>query len=170
MLHFREFPLLNTPSLFRILLQTARHNACGLADCAQRLKSLLEMAGENPPVASEEVTRRMAALRDLLLEARLLTPAGDELFRITQRGLEALERHPGGFDTADLMEYPEFAAYIGARSSSAPSLDPHARQYDEGYEAYRAGQRPADNPYPAETIDHLAWENGWCEALDEDAP
>jgi hypothetical protein len=168
MLHFREFPLLNTPHLFLVLLKTASSGACGVNDCAARLKKLLQATGENPPFSDEEVADRLRALQAHLIEARLLRPASDGLFEITQRGREALEKRPHGFDTADLMEYPEFAEFVRTRRSTDRPMDPHVAQYDEGFDAYRTGLRPADNPYPAETIDHSAWENGWCEALDED--
>ena len=39
--------------------------------------------------------------------------------------------------------------------------------YQEGYRAFASGQRDSDNPYPEETINHLAWANGWFEARDE---
>ena len=48
-------------------------------------------------------------------------------------------------------------------------MDPRARGYDEGFNAYWSGKDPTDNPYRPDTVDHLAWENGWSEALDEDA-
>ncbi len=168
MLHFREFPLLNTPHLFLVLLKTACGGECCVDDCAARLKKLLQATGENPPVTDEEVANRLRALRGLLIEARMLKTVGEGRFEITQRGREALERRPHGFDTADLMEYPEFAEFVRMRRSTDRPMDPHVAQYDEGFDAYRAGQRPADNPYPSETVDHSAWENGWCEALDED--
>ena len=47
-------------------------------------------------------------------------------------------------------------------------MDPRAGGYDQGFYAYWSGQGPADNPYAPDSADHLAWENGWSEALDED--
>ena len=168
MLHFREFPLLNTPHLNLVLLKTASKEKCSLDDCAARLKALLAAAHERAPVSDEELLSRLRVLQAHLVEARLLQPSEDGRFGITVRGREALEKHPSGFDAADLMAYPEFAAFVDSRRRPDRPMDPHATQYDEGFDAYRAGQRPADNPYPAETVDHLAWENGWCEGLDED--
>ena len=168
MLHFREFPLLNTPHLFLVLLKTASNGDCSLDDCAARLKTLLKNANEAPPVSDDEIMRRLRALRALLIEARLLEATGQGRFRITEEGRQALELHPRGFDTADLMGYPTFAEFIRNRPQGERSMNPHVAQYDEGFSAYRAGKRLADNPYAADTVDHLAWENGWCEALDED--
>lgn len=169
MLHFREFPLLNTPNLFLLLLQTARDGASRLDDCAARLNGFLDAVHEAPPVSREEVLSRLDALRAQLTEARLLAPVSAERFEITERGRRALAEHPSGFDTADLMVYPEFAAYVRARRSVGAPMDPHRSQYEEGFAAYGAGATLADNPCPPETVDHQAWENGWCEALDEDA-
>ncbi len=95
-------------------------------------------------------------------------PGGDR-FVITARGREALAKHPSGFDLADLMVYPEFADYIRRLARVREQMDPRTPAYDEGFAAYRAGERLAANPYPSDTVDHLAWENGWFEALDEDA-
>lgn len=168
MLHFREYPLLNTPHLNLVLLKTALRGACHIGDCAAQLKSLLKAADETPPVTDEDLTGRLRALSAHLVEARLLRPVDGGRFEITRRGREALEEHPGGFDAADLMAYPEFAAFVDSRRRPDHPMDPHVAQYDEGFDAYRTGKRPADNPYPAETVNHLAWENGWCEGLDED--
>jgi len=166
--HFREYPLLNTPNLFLVLLKTAGEGACRIEDCALRLKALLESAHESSPVTDDELVSRLRALSAHLVEARLLLPDGDGRLAITRRGREALAEHPAGFDTADLMAYAEFAAFVDSRRRSGAPLDPHAAEYDEGFDAYRSGGRPDDNPYPAETVSHQAWENGWCEALDED--
>ena len=102
-----------------------------------------------------------------LTEAKLLAPA-DGGFATTARGRAALAEHPQGFDTADLMVYPEFARYIRGLELRRAGLDPRAGGYDQGFYAYWTGELPADNPYPPDSADHLAWENGWSEALDED--
>ena len=103
-----------------------------------------------------------------LTEARLLAPGADGAFTLTERGRAALAEHPEGFDTADLMVYPEFARYIRSLELRRGPLDPRAGGYDQGFYAYWTGETPADNPYSPDSADHLAWENGWSEALDED--
>jgi hypothetical protein len=166
--HFREYPLLNTPNLFLVLLKAASDGPCRVEDCALRLKELLESAHETSPVADAELVSRLRALSAHLVEARLLQTGDEGRLVLTRRGRAALEEHPAGFDTADLMAYPEFADFVDSRRRTGAPLDPHAAEYDEGFNAYRSGQRPDDNPYPAETVSHQSWENGWCEALDED--
>jgi hypothetical protein len=103
-----------------------------------------------------------------LSEAKLLAPGPDGAFTLTERGRAALAEHPEGFDTPDLMVYPEFARYIRSLELRRGPLDPRAGGYDQGFYAYWTGDAPADNPYSPDSADHLAWENGWSEALDED--
>lgn len=168
MLHIREYPLLNTPSLSLIVMRAAAEGAVSVEDCAARLQSLLQAANENPPVSPDEMTRRLDRLRAELTEALLLQPADGGRFTITERGRRALMNHPGGVDTADLMTYPEYADYVRSHDRADSPMDPHIAEYDEGFDAYRAGKRPTQNPYGVQTISHLAWENGWSEALDEE--
>ena len=44
--------------------------------------------------------------------------------------------------------------------TSRTSRNPH-KEADEGYLAAEAGQKLADNPYPAGTLRHLDWRHGW---------
>lgn len=170
-MHFREYPLLNTPHLLLLMLREAEAGETSLAACAARLRQLLALANEHPPYGDDEILGRLDTLSRHLAEARLIEPAGAGRFAITERGREALADHPTGFDLADLMVYPEFARFIRglSRARAEGRMDPRTPAYDEGYGAYRAGARLADNPYTEDTIDHLAWENGWFEALDEAA-
>ena len=103
-----------------------------------------------------------------LTEARLIVGGPDGGFQITERGRAALADHPQGFDTADLMVHPEFARYIRSLERRRRPIDARAGGYDQGYDAYWTGRDPADNPFGSDSADHLAWENGWSEALDED--
>lgn len=167
-MRFREYPLLNAPNLVVVILRCAEAPAT-LADCAAGLDTLLDRAGEHPPFGRQEIESRLGMLARYLIEAKLLQSAGGGAFVTTARGKAALEAHPEGLDTADLMAYPEFARYIrGLDIRRAAGLDPRAGGYDRGFYAYWSGDAPADNPYPSDSADHLAWENGWSEALDED--
>jgi ribosome modulation factor len=40
--------------------------------------------------------------------------------------------------------------------------------FAEGREAYDAGQSETSNPYPDDSEDHLSWNDGYREALEED--
>ena len=172
-MHFREYPLLNTPHLMLVLLREADRHETTPDACVARLRELLTMADEDPPYGEAEIRARLDVLRRYLAEAELVEPVEGEgdRFRITARGREALAEHPQGFDLAELMVYPEFARFIRSlsRARSEGRMDPRTPAYDEGFAAYRSGARLADNPHPSDTVDHLAWENGWFEALDEDA-
>ncbi len=167
-MRFREYPLLNAPNLVVIILRAAAEGPATLQDCAARLQELLDRADEHPPFGPEDVASRLDMLIRYLREARLLAAGPDDSFTITERGRAALEQHPQGFDTADLMSYPEFARYIRGLALRRGPVDARAGGYDHGFYAYWGGETPADNPYPADSADHLAWENGWSEALDED--
>ena len=171
-MHFREYPLLNTPNLMLVILREAEAGATSVEACARRLHRLLALTREEPPFAEDEILARLDALRRHLEAARMVAPADGDAdgdgFTITPRGREALAEHPAGFDLADLMVYPEFADFIRRLARAREQMDPRTPAYDEGYSAYRSGARLAENPYNSDTVDHLAWENGWFEALDED--
>jgi hypothetical protein len=167
-MRFREYPLLNTPNMVAVILREAEAGPATLEDCAARLQALLARADEHPPFGPADVASRLDVLVRYLVEARLLAPERDGRFALTERGRAALAEHPAGFDTADLMVYPEFARYLRGLVARRGGMDPRAGGYDEGFYAYWGGQAPADNPYPPDSADHLAWENGWSEALDED--
>jgi len=165
---FREYPLLNTPNLVVVILRAAAEAPATLADCAERLQELLDRADEHPPFGPADVAPRLETLIRYLAEARLLASAEGGAFTLTERGRAALRDHPQGFDTADLMAYPEFARYIRGLALRRGPVDARAGGYDRGFDAYWNGATPADNPFDSDSVDHLAWENGWSEALDED--
>lgn len=108
----REYPLLNTPHLFVILLKVAAQGEASVEDALKRFQQSLELVGEHPPIRAEEMRRRLDMLRRYLTEAGLLARVRDDRFRITPRGREALAKHPAGFDTAELMAYSEFRHFI----------------------------------------------------------
>ncbi|MFO1141114.1 MAG: hypothetical protein U1E59_01790 [Amaricoccus sp.] len=165
---FREYPLLNTPNLVVVILRAAAAGPATLDDCMTQLQALLDRADEHPPFGPADVAPRLATLVRYLTEARLLAPDGDDRFTVTERGQAALRDRPQGFDTADLMAYPEFARYVRGLALRRGPVDARSGGYDRGFDAYWNGDAPADNPFAADSADHLAWENGWSEALDED--
>ena len=167
-MRFREYPLLNTPNMVVVILREAAEGGATLAACAARLQGLLDQAGEHPPFGPEEVASRLEMLIRYLSEAKLVAGGPEGSFALTERGRAALAEHPQGFDSADLMVYPEFARYIRSLSRRRKPIDARAGGYDQGYDAYWTGRDPADNPFSPDAADHLAWENGWSEALDED--
>ena len=116
---------------------------------------------------TRSASRLDALVRDLAA-AKLIDLAPDGSFSATDRGRAALVEHPQGFDVADLMAYPDFARHIRGLEHRRAGLDPRAGGYDQGFYAYWTGRGPADNPFAPDLVDHLAWENGWSEALDED--
>ena len=165
---FREYPLLNTPNMVIVILRAAAEGPATRDGCVARLQALLDRADEHPPFTAADVATRLEMLIRYLTEARLLAPGEAGVFTLTERGRAALDAHPAGFDTADLMVYPEFARYIRGLQFRRGPLDARAGGYDQGFYAYWSGETPADNPYGSDSADHLAWENGWSEALDED--
>jgi restriction system protein len=72
-----------------------------------------------------------------LSQAKALELVGPGRFRITQRGRELLATHPKGVSVADLLTYPEFAAFKnksrGGRdrtSNGAPSVQHHEPSHE----------------------------------------
>jgi hypothetical protein len=166
---FREYPLLNTPNMILVLLRGAVASPTAtVSGCADSLSALLAQAHEQPPFGRREIEDRLGALVRALAAAKLVVAGPDGGFSATERGREALERHPQGLDLADLVAYPEFARHMRGLELHRAALDPRSAGYDQGFYAYWTGRGPADNPFPGDSADHLAWENGWSEALDED--
>lgn len=167
---FREFPLLNIPSLVRVILTAASHRKVAtIADCLALLNESLARANEIPPFPRQEIAARLAGLATVLAEAKLLTRAPDDAFTITPRGMSALAEHPHGFDVSDLMAFPEFARHVQGPGFHRPPMDPRVAGFDHGFNAYWHGTPPLDNPYAQDSADHLAWESGWSAAMDVDS-
>lgn len=164
-----EFPLLNRPALMLLALKAAEERPASLDDCIERLKLDLARARENPPVHADEIAAALGAVRDELVAAALLIPAGEGRLALTGRGRDVLHEHPMGVDETVLMQFAEYRAFILEFARRRTLDDPRAARYSEGYSAYQAGLGLADNPFSPDTIDHLAWENGWSEARDDAA-
>ena len=162
-----DIPLLNTPSLVALALRAADEDGGASAEtCADRLEALFRRTEGHVPVARDELVARCGRALGWLRRAALVE-AGDGHWLLTRRGRAALAAHPQGMDLADLAAYPEFADYL-ARRGQGRKPEPWSDSYDEGYAARQAGRAFTDNPYGFGSADHLAWENGWCEALDEE--
>ncbi|HEX7006662.1 MAG TPA: winged helix-turn-helix domain-containing protein [Alphaproteobacteria bacterium] len=167
---FLEHPLLHMADLMQTLLRVAsEEEGATLADCLDELKATLERAGEKPPVTDREIVEHLQEARRHLVKAKLLELVGNGRFRITERGRRVLAEHPLGVDDSVLVQFPEFRRYIRKPRAPKDVEVPRAREYTLGYEAYRAGRGLDDNPYRFDNADHLAWENGWFEARDDDA-
>jgi restriction endonuclease Mrr len=163
-----EYPLLSTPSLMTLILHRAEGGPVTLDDCADRVAALFAEAKEKPGLPPEAIRERLSDHLGGLEIAGLVERIPGGAWRLTLRGRDALRRHPRGIDPVELMEFPEYAAHVRAQGRAAPGMDPRAASYDEGYEARREGQPFAANPYTANTVDHLSWENGWMQALDDE--
>jgi len=167
-MEFHDYPLLSYQDLMLTVLQTAARGRATLQECLARLRHTLAAANERPPVSAADMLQRLNAAKVYLAEAMLLTPLDGNGFAITARGRSVLAEHPMGVDDTVLMQFPEFRRFI-LRTSEPPSHDdPRDREYEEGYEAYCDGKPPTENPYEFDRIEHLAWENGWFTARDDD--
>ena len=164
-----EAPLLSTPSLTALILRQAEAGPVSVDSLMAALDALFGTARETPArPASERRVLLLRALRDLEI-AHLLRAEANGGWRITDRGSDALFRQPGGIDGTDLMAYPEYAAHVRAEAGPSAASDPRGSSYDAGYDACRAGMGFTTNPYTQNTVDHLSWENGWMQALDDAA-
>lgn len=162
-----DYPLLSTPSLTALILQLGEAGDITLDACMTRFAALLAAAHEPPSLPSEAIRERFATHLRQLEIARLAEPVATGMWRLTDRGREALRLNPGGVDPSILIRYPEYAAHIRARAHRSGTMDPRTGCYDEGYEARRRGLPYTANPNAFFTADFLSWEYGWMEALDE---
>ena len=165
-----EAPLLSTPSLTALILRRAESGPVTLDGLMAALDALFGTAREAPALpAADRRALLLRALRDMAI-AGLVRDGGPAGWQITDRGSDALFRQPGGIDGSDLMAYPEYAAHVRATAGRPAGMDPRGSSYDEGYAAQRAGLPFTANPHAAQSVDHLSWENGWMQALDDPEP
>ena len=165
-----DVPLLNTPSLVALVLRAADEGGASAEICADRLEALFAQTGERPEVGRDEKVARCGKTVGWLRQAGLLE-AGDGRWVLTEQGRQALAEHPQGMDLADLAAYPEFAHHLQAQDAAARrtgSSAPRETAYDQGFAARHASAGFTENPHEFGTADHRLWENGWCEALDEE--
>lgn len=162
-----EFTLLNRPSLMLLVLKAAAEGPTTLADCRARLNRELARVDERPDVPDPVIDTELGDVVDHLAVAGLLARSGDARLTLTPRGQQVLQSHPMGIDETVLMQFAEYKAYVRNFARRKTVDDPRVRRYDEGHAAWQAGQTLTENPYPPDTADHLAWENGWSEARDE---
>lgn len=162
-----DFPLVSTACFMAVILQQAAEGAVTLPDCEERTRALFDKAGDRPGLPPAEISDRLAGhIRDLAI-AGLLSGTGPGAWRLTERGRFAIREHPDGVDPSVLMQYPEYAAYIRSRAAGVSRADPRPKSYDEGYCARQDGRSFTANPYAQDTADHLSWENGWMQELED---
>jgi hypothetical protein len=161
-----DYPLLNRPALMLAVLKTASHGDVGLDDCLARLRADLARIHEAAPLDAPDLRAALQAVVRELTAARLLAPAGRERFGATGRGRAMLEAHPEGIDESVLIEIPEFRDFVVRAAQHRPPEDACSQHYDEGFAAHEEGAAFDDNPHASDSVDHQAWENGWCAARD----
>jgi restriction system protein len=163
-----EFPLLNRPALMLLMLKAAGDTPATLAACRARLAMELGRIHEHPDVPEPVIAAELEEVRKHLLAAGLLEPAGGDAATLTRRGRKVLAEHPLGVDETVLAAFPEYRSFLRNFARRRTIDDPRLSRYDEGYDARLAGQSLSENPYPPDSVDHLAWENGWSEGGDTD--
>lgn len=163
-----EFPLLNRPALMLLMLKTAADRPATLADCRARLETELRRIHEQPDVPDPVIAAELEEVRKHLVAAGLLETGEGDAVNLTGRGRKVLAEHPMGVDETVLMAFREYRTFLHEFARRKTVDDPRLPRYDEGYAAAREGRALSENPYPRDSIDHLAWENGWSEARDTD--
>lgn len=169
-------PLMNRPVLMVMALRLAAQGETSMEAFAQHMRLLRERIGDPVRVTPEVLDARLSVALEYLSRARLVDMGEGGRFTITDRGRAVLADHPSGVDGSVLSEFPEFRAYVhevtqrraNAAHNEAPVPHPvPSPAFNEGYRAFGEGIHVSDNPYDEETINHLAWANGWFEARDE---
>jgi ribosome modulation factor len=163
-----EYPLLNRPALMLLVLRTAAAQPATMRDCRIRLAEELNRIHEKPDVSESAIAAELDEVSKHLEAAGLLARSHGESFSLTARGRQVLRDHPLGVDETVLASFGEYRKFIAAFARHKTIDDPRPARYDEGYAAQQEGRSLSENPYPADSVDHLAWENGWSEARDTD--
>ncbi|HET6468053.1 MAG TPA: hypothetical protein VFG43_06715 [Geminicoccaceae bacterium] len=164
-----ESTLLHEQNLMLALLRSAAEGRGTIESALRILLGLRETAHEPPVVDPDDVLGRLEKAARALAAAGALEPAECGATRITPRGQELLATCAAGIDETVLMRFPEFRAYVRAVLPQAPRSDAREDAFDAGRRAHADGEPLTENPYSPDTVDHLAWENGWCQARDEAA-
>lgn len=164
-----EYPLLNRPALMLLVLKAAADRPVTMRDCQGRLARELERIHEKPDVPKAAIAAELAEVGKHLEAARLLARGADGAVTLTARGRQVLRDHPLGVDETVLASFAEYRKFIAAFAQRRTVDDPRPSRYDEGYAAQQEGRSLSENPYSPDSVDHLAWENGWSEARDTDA-
>jgi hypothetical protein len=163
--------LLHEQDLMLAMLQAAAAAPASLDDALSRLERFRRQANEPPVPDRDEIETRLRQVASALRSARALECSDDGTLRITESGRELLRRHPDGIDTSVLMELEPYRTAMelkaGPPDADLRSSDPRPGAYDDGQRAFSCGRRFAQNPFASDSVDHLAWQNGWTEARDE---
>lgn len=167
-LEFDEPPLLHDPDLMLCVLRSARSGDSDVESAIAELCGWLRAAGEPAPSELGPIRTRFEGCIRNLSRAGLVETGPGQRIRLTDRGHEVLAAHPGGIDHSVLMQFDEFREFVAGHHAHEHAADPCPAQCSDGYEAYKAGWAQSDNPHPFDSIAHLAWENGWSEARDDE--
>ena len=165
---FSRVPAAQHPELVAIILREAPPGRRRSRTARARLQALLDARDEHPPFGPEEVASRLEMLIRYLTEARLLA-------RGTRRQLRADRARPRGAGRASAgLRYRRPDGLPGVRPLH-PRPGAPARAVRRARRRLRPGllrlldrREPGRQPLRPDSADHLAWENGWSEALDED--
>ena len=168
-----EFPLINMANVMLTILRMAAERPDSPADCLERLLRILTLAHEDAGAQRLVLNDRIRLAITELSATALLEEVSKGKFRLTGRGRIVLEEHPMGVDETILAQFREFwehAKQDDTASSQGEAVSigtPCAQAYLDGHGAYMAGRPVTDNPHPADIAEHIAWDSGWFEALDE---
>lgn len=164
-----DHPLLSTASLTALILHAADKRPVTLQTCSDRLDKLFVQAGKTPGLSLDDRKALVARHLRQLTIARILEPAETEgSLALTDRGRDALRRHPDGLDQTILATYPEYAEHLQATAHHSAGMDPRIGSYDEGFSARLDGQSFDANPYSPNSVDHQTWKNGWAQANEKE--
>jgi hypothetical protein len=154
--------LLQTPDLMLALLRAARSGPARLADAMGLLEANRRVARLPPPEDRPGLRRRLEQAIAWLQAAGAAEVAGEQSFRLTERGARLLEDNPAGIDDSVLERFAGFRRKLTAEGAEPPD-DPRPDAFAAGLIARREGRAISDNPYARDQPDHLAWESGWSQ-------
>lgn len=163
-MEFEEHPLLHVADLMLALLRAGDGRTATLVDAARLLSRDRDHAREDRRIDQSELAGHLDRARRHLHAARLVEALDGVHYRTTPRGRAVLHRHPDGIDDSVLVEFPEFRDWMRRVTAHAPPEDTRAGEFQHGWAASQEGRDLSDNPFPPDTAQHAAWEDGWLEA------
>ena len=114
------------------------------AQIADRLDLPELLRQESLPDGRNKLIHRLEWARTYLKKAGLLEYPGRGLFRITDRGIDAIKRHPTGINNRFLQQFPEFLEFKAKKTdhhdpavSDVQDLDPE-EAIENAYQSVRA--------------------------------
>jgi len=153
------------------IMKLAQSNPVKLVDCINHITSqILELdsqMGISPSLSPKRLglEERIKNCCDQLFATNLLVYINEIEFCLTAFGKEIVDKTPVDIAEKPLTSPPKHNCSLRQVTGGLSAPSSSRKRYDEGFTAFRGGENYTTNPYPNDQAEHLAWHNGWAEAL-----